>query len=117
MSLLEQYTELEAQLLQIQSKIRSLETNKDLKTELEFKQEIEEVMTKYGKDADDLVSLLKPQASKTMQKQSRKPRKLKIFKNPHSGEVVETYGGNNKVLREWKEEYGTGAVEDWLLTT
>lgn len=27
---------------------------------------------------------------------SRKPRQVKIYKNPHTGEVVETKGGNYK---------------------
>jgi hypothetical protein len=47
-------------------------------------------------------------------KGTRKPRQIKIYKNPHSGEVVETKGGNHKVLKEWKAEYGSDEVESWL---
>jgi hypothetical protein len=31
-----------------------------------------------------------------------------------SDEVVETKGGNHKVLKEWKAEYGSDTVESWL---
>jgi hypothetical protein len=43
-----------------------------------------------------------------------KPRQVKIFKNPHTGEVVETKGGNHKTLKEWKAEHGSATVESWL---
>lgn len=116
MSLLNQYVELEKQLKEIQTKLKTLETNKDMKTELEFKEQIEKVMDKYGKDADDVVELMKPRyPKKALTRQVRKPRKLKIYKNQNTGEVVETYGGNNKVLREWKDEYGADVVDSWLI--
>ena len=118
MSLLNQYVELEKQLKEIQTKLKTLETNKDMKTELEFKEQIEKVMDKYGKDADDLVALIKPYNSRknvAATKQIRKPRKLKIYKNPHSGEVVETYGGNNKTIRDWREEYPNEDISNWLI--
>jgi hypothetical protein len=43
-----------------------------------------------------------------------KPRQVKIYKNPHTGEVVETKGGNHKTLKEWKAEHGSATVESWL---
>ncbi|MGN4048294.1 hypothetical protein [Pseudomonas sp. SM4] len=33
---------------------------------------------------------------------TRKPRELKVYKNPNNGEVSETKGGNHKALKEWK---------------
>lgn len=42
---------------------------------------------------------------------SRKPRQLKVYKNPHSGEVVETNGGNHKTLKKWKTKHGAATVE------
>ncbi|MNH44318.1 hypothetical protein D3C79_1064480 [compost metagenome] len=44
----------------------------------------------------------------------RKPREVKRYKNPHSGEVVETKGGNHKILKQWKQEHGSDTVESWL---
>jgi len=45
---------------------------------------------------------------------ARKPRALKTYKNPHTGEVVETKGGNHKTLKKWKVEYSSEEVESWL---
>ena len=45
---------------------------------------------------------------------TRKPRQVKVYKNPHTGEVVETKGGNHKTLKEWKAEHGSATVESWL---
>ncbi|MNE44365.1 hypothetical protein D3C80_1385870 [compost metagenome] len=44
----------------------------------------------------------------------RKLREVKRYKNPHSGEVVETKGGNHKILKQWKQEHGSDTVESWL---
>lgn len=48
------------------------------------------------------------------EKSSRKPRQLKVYKNPHTGERVETKDGNHKTLKEWKSHYGSDEVENWL---
>lgn len=47
-------------------------------------------------------------------KQTRKERTVKVYKNPHNGEVVETKGGNHKTLKEWKLKWGGDVVEGWL---
>ncbi len=44
----------------------------------------------------------------------RKPRQVKVYKKPHTGEVVETKGGNQKTLKEWKAKHGADTVESWL---
>ena len=41
-------------------------------------------------------------------------RKLQVWKNPVTGEVLETKSGNNKKLKAWKEEYGEKFVSTWL---
>lgn len=118
MSLLSKYALLEAQRKQIEEQMRALESNKEMKVELEFKTDLEKVMKKHNKTASDVVELLNPLDTKhkIVPKTVRRPRKTKIYKNPETGEVVETKGGNNKILREWKDEYGAETVESWLLT-
>jgi hypothetical protein len=37
-----------------------------------------------------------------------------VYKNPETGETVESKGGNHKVLKAWKEQYGAEQVEGWL---
>jgi hypothetical protein len=39
---------------------------------------------------------------------------FKVYKNPHTGEVVETKGGNHNQLKEWKAEHDSDTVESWL---
>jgi hypothetical protein len=48
------------------------------------------------------------------QKATRRGRAVKIYKNPHNGEIVETKGGNHKTLKAWKAEHGSDEVESWL---
>lgn len=45
----------------------------------------------------------------------RAKRKLKIYKNLNTGEVVETCGGNHKTLKAWKDEHGAETVESWVV--
>jgi hypothetical protein len=47
-------------------------------------------------------------------KGKRRARQIKQYHNPHTGEVIETKGGNHKQLKEWKAEHGGDVVESWL---
>jgi len=44
----------------------------------------------------------------------RRERKVKQYKNPHNGEILETKGGNHKALKSWKEKWGAEEVESWV---
>ncbi len=44
---------------------------------------------------------------------SRPKRALKTYRNPHTGEVVQTRGGNHRTLNQWREQYGKEAVQSW----
>ncbi|MNJ49789.1 hypothetical protein D3C77_450400 [compost metagenome] len=50
-------------------------------------------------------------------KSKRRPREypVKIYKNPHTGDVIGTRGGNHTVLKKWKSTYGGAVVEGWRL--
>jgi|TARA_B100000700_G_scaffold328976_2_gene448708 hypothetical protein len=78
-------------------------------------------MRDFDKSAADVVKILNPQptGAKTASTTStgRSKRKLKVYKNPNTGEVVETRGGIQKTLKAWKEEYGAETVEGWLMKT
>lgn len=43
----------------------------------------------------------------------RRERKVKQYKNPHNGEILETKGGNHKTLKAWKDKWGADVVEGW----
>ena len=119
MSLLNEYIQKEQQLKQLQEDLQRLEGDQRLKSELEFKAKLEALMNEFGKRPSDVIALLDPSADQRGSKgaaasSTRRKRRLKIYKNPHTGEVIETRGGNHKGLRIWKDEHGDEAVESWL---
>ncbi|QJQ97783.1 histone-like nucleoid-structuring protein, MvaT/MvaU family [Halomonas sp. PGE1] len=121
MSILNTYMQKEQQLKQLQEELDKLKNDDRLKAELEFKDKLEALMREFDKSAADVIKLLDPKqatakvASTTST--GRAKRKLKIYKNPNTGEVVETRGGNQKTLKAWKDEYGAETVEGWLVRT
>nr|WP_299241779.1 histone-like nucleoid-structuring protein, MvaT/MvaU family [uncultured Halomonas sp.] len=123
MSLLSEYMMKEQMLKQIQQELEQMEGDQRLKSELEFKERLEALMQEFGKSASDVIDLLQPNEPSTNAAKSvatgsaRRKRKLKIYKNPNTGEVVETRGGNQKTLKAWKDQYGADTVESWLVRT
>ncbi|MBE0487949.1 MAG: DNA binding protein [Halomonas sp.] len=121
MSLLNEYMQMEQQLKQLQSNMEKLQNDKRLQSELEFKDRLESLMKEFGKSAADVIALLDPKPAAAAPKAAsapagaRRKRKLKIYKNPNTGEVVETRGGNQKTLKAWKDEHGGDTVESWLV--
>lgn len=118
-TLIQQYAQLEQQMKDIQSKMDKLQGDERLKKELEFKDKLTELMREFDKSAAEVIALLDPEGRLTGHAApattTRRKRKLKIYKNPNTGEVVETRGGNHKTLKAWKEEHGDEAVESWLV--
>ena len=75
-----------------------------LKKEIEFETKLRGLLDQYGFNLKHIINLLDQQSSSRCQAPAqtigtRKPRQLKIYKNPHTGEVVETKGGNHKRLK------------------
>lgn len=99
--------------------LEALKGNSGLKKEIEFEKKLPALLDHYGFSLTHIVNLLEPESTKHSQKPvattgTRKPREVKIYKNPHTGEVIETKGGNHKVLKEWKTKHGGDEVESWL---
>lgn len=122
MSLLNTYMQKEQQLKQLQEELDNLKNDERLKTELDFKNHLETLMREFDRSAADVIKLLDPtptakKSSSSTTSSGRAKRKLKIYKNPNTGEVVETRGGNQKTLKAWKEEFGADTVESWLVRT
>lgn len=79
-------------------------------------------MTEYGSLAKDVCAMLdssyrraSTKSTKTSISDGRKKRSLKVYKNPHTKEVVETRGGNHKIIQEWKAQYGNEEVVSWIV--
>ncbi|MFK8399971.1 histone-like nucleoid-structuring protein, MvaT/MvaU family [Pseudomonas sp. BGr12] len=99
--------------------LESLKHDSKLKKELEFEDKLTKLMKEYGKSLAEVISILDPSAASSRRgaragTTQRKPRALKVYRNPETGEVVETKGGNHRTLKAWKEQYGGETVESWL---
>jgi len=121
MSLINEYRATEEAIKELQERLKSLSEDDKLKKELEFEGKLRELMGEYQKSLRDIIALLDPEASRNSKHPpapnapapSRRPRRVKQYKNPHSGEVIETKGGNHKTLKEWKAQWGSDTVESW----
>jgi hypothetical protein len=117
MSLINEYRATEEAIKELQARLQNLQQDDKLQNELEFEGKLRTLMGEYQKSLRDINALLDPQSrvSKASPKSSgiRRTRKVKTYKNPHNGEVIETKGGNHKVLKEWKAKWGADDVEAW----
>lgn len=116
MSKLAEFKRLEAQLAEQLAALNSLKNDAELKREIEFETKLRALLDEYGFGLKVVINILDPGRTRTpltAQKGQRRERTVKIYKNPHTNEVVETKGGNNKALNAWKAEYGAEAVKSW----
>lgn len=118
MSKLAEFKALEAQLAAQLKQLDALKNDGELRREIEFEEKLRKLMVDYGLSLRDIISLLDPQAGRSTAAPTtrgpRRQRQVKIYKNPETGEVVETKGGNHKILKAWKEKHGANVVEGWL---
>lgn len=106
----------------LKAELEKLEQDERLKNEVAFKEQLEVLMKEFDKSAKDVLELLNPGSASTgmgssASSGSRRKRKLKVYRNPYTGEELKTRGGNQKVLKTWKDEYGADTVESWLVKT
>lgn len=118
MSKLAEFKALEAQLAEQLKQLDALKNDDGLKREIEFESKLRNLLAEYGFSLREVKLILDPhakaeRAAPVAQKQ-RKERQVKQYKNPHNGEIIETKGGNHKLLKEWKAQYGGDTVEAWL---
>ena len=99
------------------AQLETLKKDAGLKREIEFEQKLLGLMKTYDKGLRDIIAILDPKAVSrrpgTAPKQ-RRARVVKVYENPHTGELIETKGGNHRGLKAWKQEYGAGTVDSWL---
>ena len=118
MSKINDYYQKKQLIEQLSEELEKLENDSDLKVELEFENKVRDLMSEYEKNAQDVLKILAtidPSINKgqSTSGSGRPKRPLKTYKNPHTGEVVKTRGGNHKTLKEWRDKYGKEAVQSW----
>lgn len=117
MSIIAEYKALEAQIAEQQKRLEALKGDAKLTREIEFETKLRALLADYNYSLRNVIALLDPNAGKSSAapvKGARRERALKRYKNPNNGEVIETKGGNHKVLKAWKAEFGAEKVESWL---
>ncbi|WP_313738652.1 histone-like nucleoid-structuring protein MvaT [Pseudomonas sp.] len=120
MSLINEYRATEEAIKELQARLANLSQDDKLKKELEFEGKLRALMGEYSKSLRDVIALLDPDAKISKSPRGaakpatpKRARKVKQYKNPHNGEVIETKGGNHKTLKEWKAKWGGDEVEGW----
>jgi len=117
------YYEKQKAVKQLQEELQKMEEDKELRKELDFKEELNKLMEKYGKSGKDMLEVLSAldpavkskldQGGGASANDGRKKRPLKTYRNPHTGEVVQTRGGNHKTLNAWRKQHGKEEVARW----
>lgn len=116
MSKLAEYRATEKALHAQMAQLEAMKNDAGLKKEIEFEQKLHGLMKSYGKNLRDIIAILDPSPSvaRGAAPKQRKARVLKVYQNPHTGELIETKGGNHRGLKAWKEQYGAATVDTWL---
>lgn len=103
----------------LSEELAQLEQDQALKGELEFENKVRDLMNEYKKAPKDVLQILAAidptiaGGKATTAGGTRAKRPMKTYKNPQTGEVVQTRGGNHKTLNEWRKEHGKEAVQSW----
>ncbi|QEU26486.1 DNA binding protein (plasmid) [Pseudomonas luteola] len=102
------------------SALEALKNDSGLQREIEFEEKLKSLMQEYDANLGKVIAILDPASvqrksftSPDSNRQQRKPREVKVYKNPHTGETIETKGGNHRQLKEWKAQWGGDVVEGW----
>lgn len=120
MSRLAEFRQLEQQLAERLAELEALKGSSELQKELQFETKLRSLLAEYGFSLRDVINLLDPQANRLVaapavpEKTPRRARQVKQYRNPHNGELIETKGGNHRLLKEWKAQYGANEVESWV---
>ncbi len=120
MSLISEYRATEEAIKELQERLKALSEDAKLQKELEFEGKLRALMGEYQKSLRDIIAVLDPESRNSKPGRapkaaapSKRARRVKQYKNPHTGEVIETKGGNHKTLKEWKAKWGADSVESW----
>ncbi|WP_027602312.1 MULTISPECIES: histone-like nucleoid-structuring protein, MvaT/MvaU family [Pseudomonas] len=124
MPLIQEYRQIEVAILELKQRLEQLNNDERLKKELRFEKELRALLGEHKKSLRDVIAILDTEAGttnsvarkskSTLAAKQRRSRQLKRYKHPESGEVIETKGGNHKILKAWKAEHGSDVVEGWL---
>lgn len=119
MSRLAEYRQLEKRIAQQTADLEALRGDAGLVKEIEFETKLQGLLAQYGRSLKDIISIIEPgtepkSEAARLEKRTRRARQVKVYRNPLTGEIVESKGGNNKLLGAWKAQFGHDEVESWV---
>jgi hypothetical protein len=120
MSILNEYRSTEAAIAELAKKLEAMRPT--VQQELDQEKELKEFVEALGLTNRKAALLLHPDfehkassvAGNDQGVKHRRERVVKVYQNPHTGEIIETKGGNHKGLKDWKSQYSSDTVESWL---
>ncbi|MBF6615470.1 MAG: DNA binding protein [Candidimonas sp.] len=117
MSLIDQYRATEQALKELEGRLAEMGASERLKRELALVDKFNALVEESGFTLREALRIVNPDLPKQQPTSAalrlRAPRKVMKYTNPISGEVVLTKGGNNRVLKAWKSQYGAEKVNSW----
>jgi hypothetical protein len=120
MSRLAEFRAAEKALQEQLAQLERMKSDAAVKRELAFEEKLLALMQEYGKSLRDIIAILDASPASLRggpslpSPKARRPRVVKVYENPHTGELIETKGGNHRGLRAWKDQYGADTVEGWV---
>lgn len=118
MATLREYTQLKEHIEGLKQRLQRLESDPQLAKEFELMDELRSLLDQHDMSAVqafELIDAMYPGTRKKVSDTDNAGMKasLKVYRNPHTGEVVRTHGGNQKTLNRWREQYGKDEVARW----
>jgi hypothetical protein len=120
MSRIAEYRNLEAELERQRTELERRKNDPELQKDIAFEAKLQALLVAYKMGLADVISILEPgyalakEGKAPKEKRSRRPQEVKVYRNPLTGETVESKGRNNKLLGEWKARFGSQEVESWV---
>ena len=122
MSLLSEYLALQESTTAGLARMKAIEADEGFQREREFETAVRSLLGEYNKSLRDVIALLDPESARGRRtsapvatgKQTRRARTAKVYKNPHTDELLETKGGNNLTMKRWKEQWSAEEIASWL---
>jgi hypothetical protein len=102
--------------------LEELKNDPELKRELEFSNDLDQLLAKYTFTRPKLYSFLSAQQAAVKaadkkagggKKAQSQTAKMKLWTNPHTGATVESARRDHATLLEWTKQYGLEAVLSW----
>lgn len=118
MSKLAEFRRAERELQKQMVLLEQMQADASLQREMEFENKLKALMTSYNMDLAKVVDILYPQSAEREEitpvaVTQRRPRQVKVYVQPVTGQRIETKSANHAQLKAWKAQFGAEVVEGW----